>query len=79
MHHPLLELDEFDMQAREFAFVVLPLQLATGLKKAILGVGHRLYLLPLWHKRAPHQRGTGTPSRILAEKFGSASASAALS
>src|SRR5512132_4027958 len=30
VHHPLLELDELDMQAGEFALVLLPLQLAVA-------------------------------------------------
>jgi hypothetical protein len=40
VHHPLLELDELDMQPLEFLLVLLPLELAVGFRLVILGIGH---------------------------------------
>jgi hypothetical protein len=41
VHHPLLEFDELDMQAREFPLIFLPLRLTIGCKIFTLLVGHR--------------------------------------
>ena len=38
MHHPLLELDELDMPARELPLIVLPFQLAVASWRVILGM-----------------------------------------
>ena len=41
VHHPLLELDELDMQACELPLVFVPLQFTVGSKLTLLLVGHR--------------------------------------
>jgi hypothetical protein len=41
MHHPLLELDELDMQACEFSLVFLSLEVAVGCGIIVPLIGHR--------------------------------------
>jgi hypothetical protein len=42
VHHPLIELDELDMQARDLSLIVLPFQLAVSSWRVILGIGDRI-------------------------------------
>src|SRR5439155_11246101 len=67
VHHPLLNLDELDMQAREFPLVLLPLQRAVGLKIIVVFVGH--WLAP--QRAAGLQRGTswGTEECVVPATF----------
>src|SRR5262249_35577907 len=67
VHHPLLELDELDVQARQFALVFLPLQLAAGFSLVVLLVSHLTNLVdldvdrdedPLWRRLHPLCGGT---------------------
>src|SRR5262249_54378062 len=56
VHHPLLELDELDMQPRELLLVLLPFQLAAGRRIVARLVGH-------WFR--PFDFAAVTPSQSL--------------
>jgi len=51
VHHPLLELDELDVQAREFLLVFLPFQLAVGFTASVsvLDIGSLIASI-LWYR-----------------------------
>ena len=56
MYNPLLELDEFDMQARKLALVVFPLQLAVSLVLIVVRIGHRVTHTVMLRASLPLQR-----------------------
>jgi hypothetical protein len=51
VHHPLLELDELDMQARELSLMVLPFQLAVASWRVILGTEIESLIEPIFPLR----------------------------